>query len=387
MIILLSSCKKNTQESVTPVNNQTTISYLSFKDFEAYTNKQISNLNLTNKERLQLEKEQGFTSMKTVYNEFDDKLYEMGQKKDTTGFAQLKSEMGAVVHWYEDNDHIVNCTSDIEATVVNRDGLVKIGDSLYVFRKDKIAVIKNNDASLVVKIEKINRNYEDGDVRILYNNNADGARSSINSKNFRYMVPGDYPNGGQSTIQQIVLQNSSGSVRLRGQMTLVNQYVNGNNRGYALLTFAGEERVIPLIWTKAIPSSMTVTGDLLVGLTKKADQTTDYNIQRLVYNLYTPLDQIRTADDWTGGIMLAISNYYMVTFTGPTRYIPQLNTSSAPFLGTQQYMLNDDYLGAAGYWEYVSSEQGPNVPVPEKPITPITIFGAIKTTSISLTFN
>jgi hypothetical protein len=334
---------------------------------------------------MQLEKKQGFTSMKTVYNEVDNKLYDMAQKKDTSGFAQLRSTTGNSVFWFEDNDHIVNCTSDIESTVVNRDGLVKIGDKLYVFRKDKIAIIKNNDASLITMIDKINRNYEDENLKIGYDNTA--ARSIGNNNNLKYMIPGNHPNGGHSTVQQVVLQNTNGSVRLRGQMTLVNEYVDGYNRGYTLLTFAAEERVLLVTWTKALPSSMQVNGDLLVGLTKKTTQTTDYNVQRLTYTMYTPLDQIRSTDDWTGGIMLAISYYYMVTFTGPTRYIPQLNTSEALFLGTQAYMLHDDYLGASGYWEYVSSEQGPELPVPEIGARPITINGAVKTTSVGITFN
>lgn len=380
VILFVSSCKKNVQDiPLSLPENQKTLTYLSFKNYEDYNKKQIAYLNTTEKERLQIEQEQGFTSMRTLYDKFDKKLIDMANRKDTTGYANLKLKMGSAIYWYGDEQHIPNCISEIQTSLVNKDGLVKIGDSLYMFRQDKIAVIKNGDASLVAKIEEINHNYEDKNLRISY------LRDKSNT-GARYMVPGAHPNGSSNTVQQVVIESINGGYKLRGQLTLVNEYVNGNNRGYALLNYYAEERVLGAFWTKTQPELMSVDGDLQIGLTKKTTQTTPYNIQRVTYAFYKPLDQMRSYENYVGGILLAISNYYVVNNTGPTRYTPQLANPASP-VGLEGRLIFDDYLGTTGFWEYITSEQGPAVPVPLKPITPLILYGPIKGHNISLTFN
>lgn len=376
--IFLSSCKKNVQDiPLSLPENQKTLTYLSFKNYDDYNKKQIAYLNTTEKERLQIEQEQGFTSMRTLYDKFDKELIDMANRKDTTGYANLKLKMGSAIYWYGDEQHIPNCTSEIQASLVNKDGLVKIGDSLYMFRQDKIAVIKNGDASLVAKIEEINDNYEDKNLRISYLRNKSNTGA-------RYMVPGAHPNGSSNTVQQVVIENISGSYKLRGQLTLVNEYVNGNNRGYALLNYYVEERVLGAFWTKAQPELLSVNEDLQIGLTKKPTQTTTHNIQRIPYIRYQPIDQMRSYENYVGGILLALSNYYYVTSTGPTRYLPQM-ASPAGFL--EGRLIFDDYLGTTGFWEYITSEQGPSVPIPEKRITPLQLSGYINGNFIALSFN
>nr|WP_295872745.1 DUF4848 domain-containing protein [uncultured Chitinophaga sp.] len=138
------SCKKDAgikeSESVTKDSPVKAVDgVLQFSDDQTFVQTMMAINAMSPEQRQVWEKKVGFTSLRSVYDRFNQELDKMEAAQNKEGFFEVKKKYDNVVVWNSaGTSYDINCRGILEAGVVNADGLVRINDQLLQYSHDQI---------------------------------------------------------------------------------------------------------------------------------------------------------------------------------------------------------------------------------------------------------
>jgi hypothetical protein len=222
-----------------------------FKDNSEFFQTMLSVSTMTTQQRKQWEKEIGFTSLRSVYDQFNQELDEMEAARNADGFFAVKKKYSQVAIWDQDNSYDLNCSGIIESAVVNVDGLVKVGDELLSFSRDAIKA-RPTEAGLNGRVADKER--------IIWTNRAIGNVGVFSADDYK-IIGTPPPANSFSLVNSPIKQSgpiTSGAPEAQGyvQARLFNLLVNGQNRGFVTIVYWAEHRNWIGFWRRVRTSAL-----------------------------------------------------------------------------------------------------------------------------------
>ena len=255
---ILVSCKKDVDvqdNNPSSVNSSIKVEdgILHFKDNREFFQTMLSVSSMTTQQRKQWEKELGFTSLRSVYDQFNQELDEMEAARNADGFFAVKKKYSKVAIWRQDTAYDLNCSGIIESAVVNVDGLVKVGKELLSFSRDAIKASPAEAGSNGRMADK---------ERIIWTNKAAGNVGLFSGDD--YKILGTPPPANSFSVASGPIKQewpfTTGSPEARGflQARLFNLFVNGLDRGFVTILYWAEHRNWIGIWRRVRTTALSL---------------------------------------------------------------------------------------------------------------------------------
>lgn len=137
-LLVLFSCKKNAlekQDEPAKESKAFTVKsgYLQFKSYPDFVNTMISLSLLTSDERRKWESSIGFKSLLSYGEDFNNKMEEADNLKSIELYNKAKDEYSFAVKWIGDTLYKLNAPSILEAKLIDKNGILKIGDDFILY--------------------------------------------------------------------------------------------------------------------------------------------------------------------------------------------------------------------------------------------------------------
>ena len=135
--------------------------YLVFENMDHVMAYSSSLQKFTEKERLNWESSMGFHSMLTSYNEFLDYSESSIETGYDMSMDEIRSKYADVLILKDDGDFFINTVFAPMANILNKRGIVKVGQALHKHMKDRVIVIQDGDINklgMAARLEQSNEN-------------------------------------------------------------------------------------------------------------------------------------------------------------------------------------------------------------------------------------
>ncbi|NML36944.1 DUF4848 domain-containing protein [Chitinophaga sp. G-6-1-13] len=243
LMFVFLSCKKDASiKENDPVAKDSPVKVvdgvLHFSNDQAFVQTMLAVNAMSPEQREAWEKKMGFTSIRSLYHQFNQELDKMEGEQNKDGFFAVKNKYTKVAAWSNDGtSYDINCRGILEAGVVNADGLVQINDQLLQYSRDQITTSsiqpnvdanarKANGGSVIWTREKKNLLARDASALIAY-----GGHAVVNQLKM-----------GEGGIISAGPQDPGPEAKAYAQVRVYNFLLNGQNRGFCTVYFRAEHR-------------------------------------------------------------------------------------------------------------------------------------------------
>ena len=196
VVLILYSCNKNelSVNNTMPVLFETESSmikeiipdvfvengYLVLKDLQVRDS--IANLlsEMTDEERVTWERSLGFESAQTHYAYYFEKYDNVTSEEECVQFAK---DFASVLQITRDEEGLIDVDYPFNPQgyecILNKDGKVKVGLAMYVYKNDRRIVIYDATPTMIVKFQNARFSSMDGNVEVIYNTGVPMAKSNV----------------------------------------------------------------------------------------------------------------------------------------------------------------------------------------------------------------
>ncbi|WP_143307329.1 hypothetical protein [Chitinophaga vietnamensis] len=346
--------------------------YLSFSDLNAFQQALIQQHRKFSEGATDIDPfKPGFKSMFTAYQAFNHRLDEMEKRQDSTGFCKLKADYATVLHWNDSTSFKLNCNDPVIASLVNTNGIVKIGNEIHQYSRNKTVVLKSGDRSVLQQAAMMEGNTENRMYKVMMNNQGTSAKLTFPNFPKEYTLdcgnPGNNETKSNSTYGN-QLSITSGKYTLYAWLNIASIRRNGVLYGLASIGYRAEEKGFLGVKREVKVVAPTAAGSVIVTYPSPGVPVANY---RRGYSFYdfsftdTMYDKYYTT--WNGTFILAISEKLakyptpgdIVTLGGS---LPALimrygaSPECAPYLFNDitPYGLDMQTMGNNYYWQQLS---------------------------------
>ncbi|WP_343745477.1 DUF4848 domain-containing protein [Chitinophaga sp.] len=216
---------------------------LHFADDLTFVQTMLSINSMSPEQRLAWEKQIGFTSLRSVYDDFNKELDKMEAVQNKDGFFAVKKKYDKIVVWNNvGTSYEINCRGILEAGIVNADGLVQIDGQLLQYSHDQVtttSVQNKGDAgarkagSSTIIWEREKKNMLAKDVTTFDQSAlvAYGGPANVNQLRM-----------GEGSIASAPPMESGPEATGYAQVKIYNFLLNGQNRGFCTVFYFAEHR-------------------------------------------------------------------------------------------------------------------------------------------------
>ncbi|QJB35187.1 DUF4848 domain-containing protein [Chitinophaga oryzae] len=247
MFVFLSCKKEASVKESEPVAKDSPVKVvdgvLHFSDDQTFVQTMLAINSMSAEQRQAWEKEIGFTSLRSVYDKFNQELDKMEAAQNKDGFFTVKNKYDRVVVWNSaGTSYDINCRGILEAGVVNAEGLVRINDQLLQYSHDQITTSsiqaegsiggrKANEHTIIWARDKKNTLARDVTV---FDQSALVAYGQAPVLNQLKMGEGSFANASP--------MESGVEAAAHAQVKIYNFLLNGQNRGFCTVYYFAEHR-------------------------------------------------------------------------------------------------------------------------------------------------
>lgn len=244
---------------------------LNFKSFSDFFQTMVAVNSMTPEQRQSWEKQMGFKSLRSLYNEFNSALDQAEIARDKNGFYEAKEKYKKAVVWDQSGtSYDINCTGLLESNIVNADGLACIGGQLIQFKKDSIIAHADN-----IK-EQVNRSSSS---RVLWSNTAQhsstraAATFSLPTQFTAYApsVVGDFAIGQGAEKESTPVTSGAPEALGAIQARIFTFRVAGHYRGFCTIKYSASHRNWLGIWRRVRTFGTGLVGPMSLKLSNQND--------------------------------------------------------------------------------------------------------------------
>ncbi|WP_142687589.1 hypothetical protein [Chitinophaga polysaccharea] len=243
--------------------------YLTFKDEGSFKKAIADSRNLTDKEQLQFEIDHGFASMASSYREFDQKISLFESARDTTGFYIVSNKHQSALYWKAADEYYINSPDWETSKVINKNGLVKIGENIIKFEHDRKISLKNNDLQTLNKALAIKANVATATFSVDYHPKSVASTESLPGYKWLNLYGNNPQEGMFSNSVTDQYQYQANNRRFTFAVWLVNIRKAGVLYAFAELHYSGMRKVF-LFWQRAKVTGVTLNGSMRIKMTSNA---------------------------------------------------------------------------------------------------------------------
>ncbi|NLR64188.1 DUF4848 domain-containing protein [Chitinophaga varians] len=242
MMFVFLSCKKDAGiKDSEPIVKDSPVKVvdgvLRFSNDQAFVQTMLAVNAMSPEERTDWEKKMGFTSLRSIYHQFNQELDKMEAVQDKDGFFAVKNKYNKVAVWNNaGTSYEINCRGILEAGIVNADGLVQINDQVLQYSRDQVTTStvsggsadarKSSGGNVIWTREKKDLLARDQSALIAY-----GGHGVVNQLR---MGEGGILSGGP--------MEDGPEAKAYAQVKIYNFLLNGQNRGFCTVYFRAEHR-------------------------------------------------------------------------------------------------------------------------------------------------
>lgn len=336
--------------------------YLHFDNYDVFLSYFQNISSLPVKKRKEWENSNGFTSLGTIYENFNSELQSLEDKKPVNAleqYANLKHKYKNEI-LFTDSTYSINCTGIREALLANKDGIVRVGDDFIQFGIDGYHTYRATSSTEAVSFNKLSSLKPNSGNRFSIINGLQPVANSLS------VVPGNY------TVI------SSGNGKFYARIKIYNTHSDaGGYRGFvALECFAQHDNWIG-VWADR-KSLVGVVGsldlELVKGTLENTISTTPINAVIGGGLVFTPPG---TPPPSTGNENLT-ERYELILAT--SQYLknnpaPVFGVGNNIEFGNNPVIINDDFIQPIGYWKSTKSVV-PQIPLAYRPLKIVATSGA-----------
>ncbi|MBV7529332.1 hypothetical protein [Chitinophaga sp. sic0106] len=286
--------------------------YLSYptKDAFNYALKQQEQhfLNGANKDN-SVSRPAGFVSMYELHRRFDKRMNRMLESNDSTGWADLKRQFAPALHYNSDTDVIrLNCHNPLIATLINGNGIVKIGNEIHQFSYDREITLRSGNKATLAKARLMTTNVDGNAYAVKFMDSNGIPRQSAMTIPLEYSLMCGNPgsNEARSNVSS-VKSYKSGNYTVYAQLGIISVRRNNVMYGYTSITYWAERKTFLNSVTEKVINP-TVDGMSTVIFPAPSVPMANYR-KNFSYNNFRYTDTVydNYYTTWNGTIFLGIS--------------------------------------------------------------------------------
>ncbi|NLR62176.1 hypothetical protein HGH93_29055 [Chitinophaga polysaccharea] len=376
---LLTSCSKKSEQRLSPqspeAENQIKLvygNYLTFPDEASFKNAIANSRTLTEGDQQQFDANHSFISMASSFRKFDKEISRFESMKDTTGFHLVKEKYGKSLYWKAVDEYYVNSPDWETSKIINQNGLVKIGEEIIKFDRDRKITLKHTDLQSFRNALSIRATTSTPEYVVDYYPKSKASTES--TPGYKWLsLNGFNPQEGAVTngiTDQYQLQSSGR--RFTYSVWLVNIRKGGVLYAFTELHYSGMRKQF-LFWQRAKVTDVVINGSIVIKLGSDGFSPT-FTCRYTNYGVADRWYETYYNDDIEGHEILAISEKLVnhpdpYSILGPPGIPPQLPyyVDMRKHPAAPSYFFNDinEYNGSnlqssPGYhWNHVTAGNGP----------------------------
>ncbi|MFB6453643.1 hypothetical protein ACE38W_00100 [Chitinophaga sp. Hz27] len=286
--------------------------YLSYPSREAFNNalkQQEQNFLIGSAKGAPTQGPNGFVSMYELHSQFDKKMNRMLETNDSTGWTDLKKQYAPALHYNSDTDVIrLNCYNPLIATLINGNGIVKIGDEIHQFSYDREITLRSGNSATLAKAALMKTNVESNAFTVkMMDANGIPKQSTMDFVNEFYVMCGNPGSNEARSNVSATKSIKSGNYTVYAQLGIISVRRNNVMYGYTCITYWAERKTFLNSVTEKVINP-TLDGMSTVVFPAPAIPIANYR-KVFHYNNFRYTDTMydKYYTTWNGTIFLGIS--------------------------------------------------------------------------------
>lgn len=339
--LLLISCQKklsysnlNIETASVKVEN----GHLVFKDYDVFYNTMILLSSMNPKSRKEWERSLSFKSFASYVDDFNQKMNLADSLTDVSLFQRTKMEYSdIIIYSKEDSSFKILAPGAIEANIISRNKVVKIGNDYLLYHHSGFNKYENKTWIEINKILETENRTGNIRQRIVYG-------SAPSSNNYTVTISGF----------KTTSSNEGNNGRFHNRLKLYNlNSTSSGNRGFLSIEYFAEHRNWLGIYRQVENQIHGVQHRIFISYSNNTSAIVDYNKSTSPYLTETLWDPRMSS--WQEKILI-ISSYLKNNVLSSHPLSSYLNNNAS--IAVKE--VNDDAVSSAGgYWNYIATVYGP----------------------------